>query len=125
LIQNNEKGKIIQNVSESTLTYPSLNEINYVAFAEVTEEYHNELYGFLEFNEYLVRFKENKETILYKNKKYQKIYKYTLTEYIRHQIHHPENDMNEKYTNEQLADSISLMRTFIRDIRPESDLDIS
>jgi len=125
LIQNTERGKIIQNVSESTLTYPSLNEINYVAFAEVTEEYHNELYGFLEFNEYLVRFKENKETMVYKNKKNQKIYKYTLTEYIRHQIHHPENDMNEKYTNEQLAVSISLMREFIHDNKFEFDLDIS
>ena len=124
LIQNTKNGKIIQNVSESTLTYPSLNEINYVAFAEVTEEYHNELYGFLEFKEYLQEYKNNKETKPYIHKKYQKTYQYTLTEYIRHQIHHPENDLNEKYTSEQLSSSISSMRTFIRDIRPESDLDI-
>ena len=97
MIQNTKNGKIIQNVSESTLTYPSLNEINYVAFAEVTEEYHNELYGFLEFKEYLQEYKNNKETKPYIHKKKQKTYQFTLTEYIRHQIHHPENDLNEKY----------------------------
>lgn len=40
----------------------------------------------------------------------------TLTEYIRHQIHHPENILNIRYTSEQLKESIRLMRDFIREI---------
>ena len=36
-----------------------------------------------------------------------------LTEYIRHQIHHPENQNNPRYTREELKQSIDLMRTFI------------
>ena len=36
-----------------------------------------------------------------------------LTEYIRHQIHHPENKNNPRYTREELKQSIDLMRTFI------------
>lgn len=42
----------------------------------------------------------------------------TLTEYIRHQIHHPENIFNIRYTSEQLKESICLMRDFIREIIP-------
>lgn len=30
----------------SVLLYPSLNEVNYLAFNEFSEEYYNELYGF-------------------------------------------------------------------------------
>ena len=36
-----------------------------------------------------------------------------LTEYIRHQIHHPENQNNPRYTREELKQSIDLMRMFI------------
>lgn len=32
----------------NSLPYPSLNEVNYIAFGEANEEYHNELYGFLQ-----------------------------------------------------------------------------
>ena len=39
----------------------------------------------------------------------------TLTEYIRHQIHHPENTHNQKYNTEQLKQSICLMRHFINE----------
>ena len=38
----------------------------------------------------------------------------TLTEYIRHQIHHPENNNNVRYTREELKESIELMREFIQ-----------
>lgn len=33
-----------------------------------------------------------------------------MTEYIRHQIHHPENELNPKYTIEDLKKSIEAMR---------------
>jgi len=36
----------------------------------------------------------------------------TLTEYIRHQIHH-ENTLNTRFTNSQLKQSIDMMRSFI------------
>ena len=41
--------KEILGVLPSQLQYPSLNEVNYIAFNEVTEEYHDELYSFIEF----------------------------------------------------------------------------
>ena len=37
-----------------------------------------------------------------------------LTEYVRHQIHHPENINNPRFTFTQLNDSIDLMRAFIQ-----------
>lgn len=37
-----------------------------------------------------------------------------LTEYIRHQIHHPENTQNNRFTSEQLRESRDLMRAFIQ-----------
>ena len=43
-----------------------------------------------------------------------------LTDYIRHQIHHPENINNVRYTFEQLSESINLMRTFIQSLAPTS-----
>ena len=37
-----------------------------------------------------------------------------LTEYVRHQIHHPENHNNTHFTQEELKQSIDDMRTYIR-----------
>lgn len=118
LITSTEKNeKNISSVSPGQLNYPSLNEVNYVAFGEVSEEYHDELYAYIEFqgwkNEYIL----GKQTRLYKRIKpdgtaidEQKI----LTEYIRHQIHHPENKLNIRYSTEELKTSIDLMRAFIQ-----------
>ena len=39
----------------------------------------------------------------------------TLTEYIRHQIHHPENKNNDHYTSEQIIESIDAMRRYIKE----------
>ena len=38
----------------------------------------------------------------------------TQTEYIRHQIHHPENTHNVRFSDEDLRTSIDMMRTFIQ-----------
>jgi predicted ATP-dependent endonuclease of OLD family len=111
-----ETSKEVISVEENNLPYPSLNEVNFLAFGESDEGYHNELYGFIESECWLNEFKTNKPTIPYiqigrngtKNNK-QKI----LSEYIRHQIHHPENTENELFSNEQLQKSIELMRKFI------------
>lgn len=108
--------KTIENIEPGKLRYPSLNEVNYMAFGETTEEYHNELYGFIELQGWLTEYKDGKEKIdyikSYKNGKTDDL-KLTLTEYIRHQIHHPENTKNTRFTIMQLKESIDMMRKFI------------
>lgn len=108
----------VVSVERNTLCYPSLNEVNYLAFGESDEEYHNELFGYIESENLLSNFKTGKDTILYirLNKDgtttpEQKI----LSEYIRHQIHHPENPHNTRFTHSELQVSIGLMRQFIED----------
>lgn len=116
LIKDGEEKEVI-NIERSNLPYPSLNEVNYLAFGESNDEYHNELYGFIESEEILTDFKNGKDTILYKKlwRGQVKEQQIVLSEYIRHQIHHPENVENVRFTNEQLQESIGEMRTFITD----------
>lgn len=47
LIKKTDSTVDVVSVDPNLLPYPSLNEVNYIAFDEATEEYHNELYGFL------------------------------------------------------------------------------
>lgn len=110
-------GKVVSKINPHNLPYPSLNEINFLAFEEASEEFHNELYGYIEYSNWLNEFLKDKPTMLYKRLNRNGIVtteQKCLTEYIRHQIHHPENDNNEKYTQEQLEESIDLMRKFIQ-----------
>lgn len=120
LVTRNAAQKTIDTVLPGQLPYPSLNEVNYLAFSEVTEEYHNELYGYIEMEGQLSNYKLEKPTVNYTkllrggvNTRTEQI---VLTEYIRHQIHHPENTHNVRYTFEQLSESINLMRIFIRNL---------
>lgn len=107
----------IRSVQESELPYPSLNEVNFAAFGESSFEYHNELFGHIEAQGQLSTFKTGQTTIPYNrlNKDgsttQQQI---VLTEYVRHQIHHPENDTNPRFTDHDLRRSIELMRAFIQ-----------
>jgi len=118
LIREHDNQITIQNDFQSQLPYPSLNEINYLAFSDILEEYHNELYGYIDERGLLVDFKNGRPTM-----RYLKLLSTgatepcncTLTDYIRHQIHHPENKHNTRYTDSQLAQSIDMMREFIRD----------
>jgi len=94
-----------------------LNEVNYLAFTEVTEEYHNELYGFIEAEGQLSIYRNGKATMRYLRQNRDNSTReeqIILTEYIRHQIHHPENAHNPRYTFEQLNESINNMRAFIQ-----------
>jgi predicted ATP-dependent endonuclease of OLD family len=116
LIKSTNKGKTIQTILPHTLPYPSLNEVNYLAFSETTEEYHNELYGFIVFEGKIEDYKIGKDQIDYikvENNCRKKTMRISKTEKIRHQIHHPENKENIKYTDTELAESINAMRTFI------------
>lgn len=117
LILLEDEEKVVKSVLPGQLPYPSLNEVNFIAFEEITEEYHNELYGYLESEGLINNFKNGKETVEYirlKRDGSTQNEQKALTEYIRHQIHHPENTHNEKYTETQLLDSIEMMRDFIQ-----------
>lgn len=48
IIRMEENQKVVENTLPNQLPYPSLNEVNYLAFSEISEEYHNELYGYIE-----------------------------------------------------------------------------
>ncbi|KOH43730.1 ATP-binding protein [Sunxiuqinia dokdonensis] len=110
--------KTVVSVEPGQLPYPSLNEVNFSAFNEITEEYHNELYGFIENEGCINEFRNGKQTMAYTkvlrggNTRVEQI---ILTDYIRHQIHHPENVNNVRFTEEQLGNSIRDMRQFIKD----------
>lgn len=108
--------KNISTILPGQLPYSSLNEVNYLAFSEISEEYHNELYGFIEAEGQLEEYKNEKPTIPYIKiqRGTQRNLNIILTEYIRHQIHHPENTLNTRFTAEQLRESIELMRNFIQ-----------
>ena len=116
LIYEDEDGKRILLVKPAVLQYPSLNEVNYVAYGEVTEEYHNELYGFLEFHQWLNDYKNGRtqRPYLYVKNGNTKTWNLDLTEYVRHQIHHPENHSNVHFTRDELRQSIEDMRNYIR-----------
>ncbi len=119
----NEPHKEVVNVQGNELPYPSLNEVNFLAFGESNDEYHNELYGFIESEELLTDYKNTKQTVSYikilrngDTRDSQIIF----SEYIRHQIHHPENTHNARFTDQELQESIGDMRVFIQSQENES-----
>ena len=67
-------------------------------------------------NSQLSIFKQSQPTVPY-NKVLRdeqiRVEQICLTEFIRHQIHHPENTNNTRFTHQDLKDSIELMRNFI------------
>ena len=122
LVKSDSSTKTIEKVLPNSLPYPSLNEVNFLAFSEITEEYHNELYGFIELEGEMTNYRNGKPTIPYNRLKKDGVTLVTenvvLTDYIRHQIHHPENTNNTRYTFQQLENSVELMRNFIQTLTP-------
>ena len=80
-------------------------EVNYDVFGIYSTDFHNELYGFIEAEEVslLEKLKKEKTWINAKTKKELTV---SLSEYIRHSIHHPENKLNKKFTEDELRKSI-------------------
>lgn len=117
IIRMDNSHKVIENTLPNQLPYPSLNEVNYLAFSEISEEYHNELYGYIEEQGLLTSYKIGKSKV-----KYVRVFhdgttrddQITMTEYIRHQIHHPENTHNIRFNYNELKASIEAMRLFIK-----------
>lgn len=117
VIKNQNNKKEIIRVEKSALPIPSLNEANYLAFGEADEEYHNELYGYIDSQGLLDEYFKDKPTQQYKRLKKDGTFKDecpTKTKYIRNQIHHPENTYNTRFTLEELQQSIRDMRDFIQ-----------
>jgi predicted ATP-dependent endonuclease of OLD family len=87
----------------------SYSEVNYEVFHIPTNDYHNELYGYLEDVS-----KTKLEALPKSKKRYNDKTKATetisLATYIRHSIHHPENTKNKKFTAEELTQSIETLR---------------
>ncbi len=117
LLRKNDNQVSIENINKNELPYPSLNEVNYLAFNESNDEYHNELYGFIESENKLVEYKNGllKRDYIKQNKNgTTQTIQIELSEFIRHQIHHPENTNNTRFSNDELQASIERMRAFIR-----------
>lgn len=127
LICNNvTSGKDVIKVAQKILPSPSLNEVNYLAFGDFSEEYHNELYGYLQakaIDEDSENEKENGFDKWLQNKGCSTLKSWirivngtakppqpkTLQTYIRNYFHHPENDKNARYTYDELKQSIEKM----------------
>ena len=116
MITDDSKHKIID--LENTLLHNSLNEASYIAFGHPTEGYHDELYSLIEKNNKLKELEKISRELFYieeRNGKPLKPKQICLSEYIRHQIHHPENKNNKPFSRKDLRESIDIMRKFISD----------
>ena len=112
LIFDDNGKRNIREIKKHLLCYPSLNEVNYLAFNEISEEYHDELYSDIQekgkITNYVDKYPEPKKIYVMRGSQ-----EMPLSKYIRHQIHHPENKQNQRYTQEELRKSIEMMRDFI------------
>lgn len=131
LIQDTTANKEVRTIVRNYLPSPSLNEVNYLSFEEISLEYHDELYGYLQtkameedssnsvqgtFDTWLKSKMDN-----YPLKQWTKINKdqstvacnYTLSSYIRNRVHHPENTNNSVETIEEIKQSIEAMQQVI------------
>lgn len=102
----NNEFTIIKKLEEKSTTYA---EVNYEVFDICTNDYHNELYGYLEDIDkaMLDSLPKNK---IWHNEKFNKPENVSLAKYIRHSIHHPENGSNKNFTEVDLKKSIENLR---------------
>lgn len=120
-----ESGGIINSKKiDSPSVLPSITnaEINYLAFDIVTNDYHIELYGYLQYKESLSRVK-NCDTYIHncphynqsthsKPSSYNSTTYNTLSTYIRNAIDHP--DPSRTFTQDELRVSIDLLRDILK-----------
>lgn len=91
---------------------PTIGEINYYAFNLPTIDFHNELYGYIEeASKSVEACFEKKEYHWIEIRDGKKIDEYdvSLPTFIRHSIHHPENNFNDDFNDDQLRESIEQM----------------
>jgi predicted ATP-dependent endonuclease of OLD family len=92
---------------------PSWGEINYFVYDMPTVEFHNELYGHLD-NPSLDSLGSLEKDKIWYNEKWEKEEKVSLPKYVRHTIHHPENQKNPKYSEKEFIESIETMIDLIK-----------
>ena len=109
--ENNTKTKI-EKISKVQSSY---SEINFEIFDIPTNDFHNELYGFIKANDNskLNSLVEDRNWINTKTGNTQQV---SLPTFIRHSIHHPENTQNRKFTETQLKKSINILRKIKDDL---------
>jgi hypothetical protein len=107
VIKENNLKTSINKIEKKTSTY---SEVNYEIFGILNNDYHNELYGYIESEDKskLGGLKKNKKWIDSRDKREKDV---SLAEYIRHSIHHPENTLNKKYTETELKNSIQELKS--------------
>ncbi len=117
ILKKGEEKVFISPLGDRALPWLSANEMNFIAFDLPIEEYHNELYGLIvqnnKLNDYKIGKTERPYVRLMADGSTRSPIPIILSTYIRHQIHHPENTYNVKYTREELKESIESMREFI------------
>lgn len=91
-----------------------ISEVSYQAFGIATTDYHNALYGYIEAEGLKTGFVSAYPLVSYNRLRNGAVIQeqISLSEKIRHIIHHPENRHN-SYTEEELKESIDRMRLFI------------
>lgn len=128
-VVKNEEFTSIHKFDEKLSSYAS---VNYDVFNIVSTDYHNELYGKaqdimgIENNKVFdSKIKEIiKRTPIKKDYQHtnSKTFDCTLPTYIRHQIHHPENELNPKFKEKELEDSIIILREFINEVLIQKEI---
>ncbi len=132
IFQKNDGKPELVTMEDRLLPYVSVNEINYLAFDLPSVELHNELYGYIqskaidenEENYYENNFDSYLQSYglaLYKSS-WRKLkvdgttesYDRTTQTFIRNFIHHPENEKNDKYSEEELNTSIKQMINLLK-----------
>lgn len=116
LVEDDGGIKRVKPVDTARMPYVSLNEVNYLAFGEASVDYHDELYGHLEYRGDLAAFIASlpKQNYIRQNRNGATVTEQKcMTEIIRHQIHHPENHHNPRFTPADLKQSIELMRQYL------------
>ena len=105
-VSKGEASTLISVVGNHPTTY---SEVNFEIFQIASNDYHNELYGFLEEvdKSALNSLETSKSWYNLNSKKTEQV---SLPKYIRHSIHHPENSRNAKFSEEELVESIEILR---------------
>lgn len=96
----------IEKIKSASSSYA---EVNYEVFDIISSDYHNELYGYLEDVD-RSKLDGIPQIKTWHNSRTGVTGPVSICTYIRHSIHHPENTLNPKYTQEELAESIKILR---------------
>lgn len=104
--KEDNENTVVKRLDETQTTY---SEVNYIVFNIPTNDYHNELYGWIEENN-RAKLGSLSNTKTWFNSQKNASEQVSLQTYIRHSIHHPENHKNKPFTKTELLQSIRILR---------------